>query len=176
MVNSTDVETVKSLPPAPMEEAITGDLPYNLQLQFSSEVTKEQNISSTLHQMLATELHGMGKVDLYELIIEYCTTSSKQKIRAGVGNSNATESMKHISMKPGGLSFTSNEHTYGAKDEVTLIVPNTFTRQIQPASSHLPSFKFYLNADQNIDIMVLFRLKVHGPIIKNILLEDWVFQ
>jgi hypothetical protein len=155
----------QSLPTVPTEPVITREEPFTEQIEYTIQCSPGKNISikRPLAVLLGDELYGMGKVDVHSITLIYQCTAAGQYVNFGLANANSNLTATQVAMSLNGHSFTSNAMNYGSQTTVELMVPDVLTRQIQPASSHLPTFKLYLSAHARVKLVLVFRLKRYGP-------------
>jgi len=163
-VNPIENTTVSSLAQVALEENITKEEDYNFRLQIpvvtdSNLITGDQPISA----ILSNYLLGCGKVDLIKFQVIYQTTKASQIVKFGVCNTLGNRSLESVVLAPGGVNFMSNTYNFGVQEVVDIVIPDTISRQIQPASSHLPSLRFKCSVSSGVAFSVIFYLKFHGP-------------
>jgi len=156
----------KSLPSVVTEPVITVEEPYNVEFQFTLQSKTNISLKQTLTTMLGNRLHGMGKVDLISITAVYRCTAANEFVNMGIANANSDLTSVQVAMTPGGHSFASNAFNYGSQVSVDLLIPDVLSRQLQPPSSHLPSFKLYLSCSKDVHIVLIVRLKHYGPRIE----------
>jgi hypothetical protein len=138
--------------------------PYNLEIVQTYPTTAYDH-QLELGLWVKSHLTGMSQVMLIELIVTYKATGSGQTLKAGFSHTNSTYSIDQVSMRKGGINFTANSITFGTKMESELVVPQTFTTQIQPYDPHRPACKFYLQKSDGMDLSLIWRLKFADYIV-----------
>lgn len=164
-INISEQATLANVP-APLEPSITKEQPYTDIFFITPTLAagkKSFGGCQDLNTLIKDQLTGCANVDLYKLEVKFKCTASGKSIAFGVYNSNATLTLEELGGVDTAVSFTSNSMTYGQMHTEEIIIPDHLTRQIQPASSLLPGFKFYLYADEGISVWVNMYVKVHGP-------------
>jgi len=107
----------------------------------------------------------LGKVDIVSLELRFVTTAAAQKVTAGMSNANATLTENQVGMGLFGHCHVSNQFNMGIESSWKFVVPDIYSAQVQPASSMVPGFKFYLNASASVRLNLIIFLKFHGPMI-----------
>jgi len=149
---------------APIEPNVTQEQAWNHEYTYvlkSDE--KDISIKRTIASIIEDELEGYGKVDLHSLRIKYVCSKANQAIMCGLGNAVGEKSITQIASRRAGFSHVSNSYNFGIQSEVELIVPDTLTRQIQPASSHLPAMRLYLSTTGGPRVSLILQVKTYGP-------------
>lgn len=167
-MSDINADTEAMMRGAKAEENIVPEMPWNKVFFFTLKATPTTTsftIAQTMNELLKDDLAGLSKLDLVKLCVRYKMTAEDQTISAGVWNSGATIDAMTAAGMPGGFSVTSNKYSYGKLETVEIIPPGIYSRQIQPTSSHLPNFKFYLEANKNMMVWIHVYLKFHGPLL-----------
>lgn len=155
-------EVAVSLPAPPLETGFVVAVDYDDLILLDVEGSPVV-FESSINTLIAEELLGCGQASLVKLDVAYVFSNSGQSIYFGVCNANASLSARAIGMRPGGYSAVSNSMTYGHKTTVTVIVPDLFSRQIQPVSSMAPAYKFSIRASKEVQVQLQLYIKRAGP-------------
>jgi len=160
------------------ESGITseGEAKFYKSLVFEWEVSKNKEgksvyanqttVCKTFKQLLGSSIQHMGRVTLVSLTIKYQTSAADQTVAAVVTNANAEVAMGDIIGRPGGFKHTSNSMNYGSTTEVKLIVPDLFTRQIQPDSANAPMPKLVLSYSPLVAGSLIIGYNCDGPVME----------
>jgi len=123
-----------------------------------------RKISEPFSVLLKDKLVGCGQVDLVELSIKFVSNDAKQKLMAGYIAVGTPIAIEQASLQKGGIRHCTNTMNYGTMEEFAMVVPDVFSRQIQPVSSLLPTPQFMLEASDGASVCINIAYKVHGVI------------
>lgn len=150
-----------SIPSAGIENQAS-DLPYNKQITIKCVAADKMTflgVSCTIAELIRAELVGCGMVYLHAITVKYKMKGTGTSIMAGVFNQNFSKSIEMLGGLTNFFDFTSNTMTFGQSVIETLVVPDLYSRQIQPASSVRMPMRLYLKADLNVDVWVTLQVK-----------------
>lgn len=119
--------------------------------------------SCTLISMIQEEANGCGKIDLIDLQVVVVPKGVDQEIVAGIYNANAILTKSDVEVLDTGEAFKTTAYNYGQRKVMKFIIPQIWTRQMQPGSSALPPFRFYCYAHKDMTVALRLYVKVHGP-------------
>lgn len=147
--------------------AISGPAPLESGVSVKHEYTDVINVSGNeydgaLSIYLSDLFEGCGRVDLLHMDVYVLACDKAQACYASIVSVNSSATVEQAAMFGNGFAYISNSFEVGIKHKVTLVPPDTLSRQIQPPSSDLPMLKFMLTADPKMRVNVEFFVKVHG--------------
>jgi len=164
MASDQDHQQLQSLRTGPSEPSITKEEEFNLLVVLLATSEKgELKIRRRMAELLVDDLQGCGKVDLVRLMVKINFTAEKQVARIGVFNADVARTIAEVSMMPGGIMMTTTAYNYGGQREFEVVIPDLYSKQIQPISSMAPTFALYLNVSQGVTVSIISMVKVHGP-------------
>lgn len=159
---------------APIEPVLTQERSFNIlvtsPLKAGAQATRLSaaiNIATSYKSIF----EGMGKVDLVSLEVVYIATAASQQISAGVALAGSARTGEELGMSKGGFMAVSNQMTMGVQHRKVIVVPDTFSRQIQPPSGALPMFDLFIDADKAMNVGLNLEFKFHGFIRKFVTLN-----
>lgn len=126
------------------------------------DITKLTTKAFTLPELVNDFLEGCGRVDLCKIELKAVSTAVSQKISLGIVEASSSLDASIAAMKPNGFMFVSNERTVGSEVIKHIVPEDTFSRQIRPQSSMLPSMKITITKDAGFPAALMIYLKVHG--------------
>jgi len=159
---------VQFLKETPSEPTIARDEPFNRVITYALKAGEGKNLSASisLANLTKDELSECGQVELVKMVLRFNATAGSQTFSAGVFSANGSKTPEQVSMLPGGFSITTTSFDFGAQREYEMVVPDMYSKQVQPASSMLPPFKIYVAAEKGVKVALHLYLKIHGPIVQ----------
>lgn len=155
--------------PARHETALSRERNFNKWIRLDlqpSDASEDSSISvvNTILNLCSGEFSGMGMVELESMVVTYMIKKQDGYIKCGVYNSAVVMPIDSVAV--GGTGFTryANPHTFGAQVEHELVIPDLWSRQIQPPSAALPSWNLYVDA-VSTSVTVDLYIKFHGFIV-----------
>jgi len=152
----------ESEPSAPLEKTFTKDQLYDLDYGLKAVKQEALSFSMPVIEIVSGKLQGCGPVDLVHLKMRYKCTAAGQSVTLALSNISASHSPDELFSLQDCYTATSNNFNYGQTVNVDLVVPDRFTRQIQPPSTNAPSFRLYLEKDAGVELTIFIGLKIHG--------------
>jgi len=160
-------ERVGQLGQAPLEGGFEFNAGYDMCITLVLETTNEEySISSGFLDLIKDYSEGMGRVDLVRATLQHTFLKKDQILKWAVVNVNNTKGVNFMCKTPNGSFVTCTDLTYGQCVTTEIVVPQLFSRQIQPTSSNLPACKLLLAASKGLSCSLNLYLKIHGPIMR----------
>jgi len=157
-------DALKSLSQAPIEPVLQSEEEFNHVVYALLSVDKQETKGSALiSEIVQAYLDGCGKVDVMQLQITAQFSADKQSFFCAVYNANGSRSVDELSLMRGGIGMTTTPYDYGTPRTFDITIPSTYSRQVQPVSSALPTFKLHVKASAGVKVMVGIFLRIHGP-------------
>ncbi len=155
--------------PARHEQVLTRERNFNkwirLNLEPSDSDEKDSiSVVDSILNLCKGEFSGMGMVELESMVVTYLIREKEGSIKCGIYNAAVVMPIDCVAV--GGTGFTrfANPHTFGCQVEHELVVPDLWSRQIQPPSAALPSWNLYVEAVSTTVTIDLY-IKFHGFIV-----------
>jgi len=126
---------------------------------------KSFSMAKPLKELFADYLLGCGRVEVKSIVVIYNSSAAGQTISAGLANALGSFTHAQVGMSSGNFLVTSNAMNAGDHYRKELDIPGNLSRQIQPVSSMLPDFKFYLSVDPGMACSFEVELNVFGPVV-----------
>jgi hypothetical protein len=127
-------------------------------------VERLETLDQTFKQLMAEEIQHMGRVTLHKVVLRYTMSASGQAVAAVVTAAYANVAGGFMA-RPGAVQFVSNSLTYGHTQEIELVVPDLYTRQVQPDSANAPMPKLYMQWRGDFDVSLLIYYDCDGPVL-----------
>jgi len=156
-------ETLSVSPAAPLEPNISQSPFVNRKviLYGDKAVMKED----TVWNFVKDDLPHVGRVDLVNISVSYKCAKSGSKVSVGMCAHGLSTPAWVLALQGNGISFTANDFTSG-QDHVSTIVPLSITsRQLQPASSMLPTTELKVDISDGVEYSLIFDLHIYDVVI-----------
>jgi len=160
-----NVERFVAPPPGEPDISLPGRHEMRIRIALPDDKSIERRCS--LRSTLFDYLNGCGRVEMEYINIRYVCTRAGQQVGAGLTNASAEYSAAQVGMMPGNFRVFANAMNVGDIMEKKLMIPGNLSKQIQPVSSLLPDFAFYIIKDAAACVLIEFVLTVYGPVIHN---------
>jgi len=134
-------------------------------ITFASKDGKELKVHDSVSDICSSIMSGMGTVNLVAFKVKYNFTAADQYIRFGFTSSLAARSMDEVAASANSHQAWSNQYTYGPQHVYDVVIPSTFSRQIQPVSSARVMPQFEMVASAAVRVSLEIHLQVIQPMI-----------
>jgi len=155
-------ETVAVTAAAPIEGNISTEHPYTHLVYVS--VPQEKNYKDVICKLVVDHLKGCGRVDLVKIDAIIITSAPGATVKIGFAEAGSSLSIDQVSTKPNGVHHVANAFNVGIKVQESIIPEDTFSRQLQPVSSMLPTPQIYISTSKDVMVTMVVFLKVHGVV------------